>query len=102
MSKAQSKPNLITLQTPSAKPPKSKLNLPITLLPATLTKSYAQLDTVRSAFRDPDLQLVTSARLLTVDQVGHQLYNCTEHILHRLIFQKEFSTLLKVFQGMKQ
>jgi ankyrin repeat domain-containing protein 13 len=29
------------------------------------------------------------------------MYNSTEYVLHKLIFQKEFPTLLKVFQGMK-
>lgn len=57
-------------------------------------------DTARSAFRDPDLCLITSARLLTIQQVGQQLYQNHQYVLHRLIFQKEFSTLLKVFKGM--
>jgi len=29
------------------------------------------------------------------------MINATEYILHRLIFKKEFPTLLKVFKGMK-
>jgi len=54
----------------------------------------------RSAnFKDPDLMLVTSSRLVTLREVSNQHFEGAENfILHRLIFQKRFPDLLKVFK----
>lgn len=45
--------------------------------------------------------LITSARILTLEQVGSQLFNSQKFVIHRLIFKKEFSVLLKVFKSQK-
>ncbi len=51
-------------------------------------------------FRDPDLMLITSSRHLTLRDVSAQIFNgCHRFILHRMIFQKKFPELLKVFRS---
>ena len=62
--------------------------------------SQPELDTVRSSFRDPDLQLITSARPVALEQVSQ--FAGQDYVLHRLIFTKDFPTLLKVFRSSKK
>lgn len=50
--------------------------------------------------RDPELQLITSNRLLTLHDVSAQMLGGSQKfILHRMIFQKKFAELLKVFRS---
>ena len=53
----------------------------------------------KAEFRDVDLQLATSARLLTYEDLQKYMYEGKDFCLHRLILEKKFSTLLKVFQS---
>ena len=51
-------------------------------------------------FRDPDLQLITSSRILTLKDVSQMHLDCAkEFILHRMIFRKKFTELLKVVKS---
>ena len=49
--------------------------------------------------RDPELQLQTSARLMTLQDASNMLGGAQKFILHRMIFKKHFAELLKVFRS---
>ncbi len=54
----------------------------------------------KADFIDPDLQLITSSRVVTLQDIARQEFNgARQFIMHRMVFQKKFTELLKVFKS---
>ena len=54
----------------------------------------------RSDYKDASLGLITSGRIITIYEIGEIKFRGDQiYVLHRIIFRKEFPTLLKIFKS---